>query len=94
MLRHGLLRIQCALQNTIKTSIVKESFEMTGMYPFDLDKSLSKCPAKRSEEVDNKIRVEFPNLVKIFYSNGELKDSEMERAGILSTIKIPTPKDE
>ena len=32
--------------------------------------------------------------MKNFYSNGELKDSEMERAGILSTMKIPTPKDE
>jgi hypothetical protein len=83
MLCNGLLRIQRALQDTLKSSTIEDSFIKTGMCPFDIDKILAQCKDERTESVDNTIKENMDDLVKIFRDNGQLKDSDIKAIGIL-----------
>jgi hypothetical protein len=87
MLRHGLLRVQRALQNSLKASTIKESFKLTGLFPLSLNQTLNECKDERSEDVDELIRQNFSGLVTIFKDHGQLKDSDLIATGIPTAME-------
>jgi hypothetical protein len=95
MLRHGLLRVQKALQKTLNTQTISDSFKNTGMYPLSLVKTLQQCRDKRSDNIDNMIIKKMPDFIKIFKDNGVIKDSDLIASGIPSAMAKETknPKD-
>ena len=93
MLRLGLLRVQRSLQIAVKTTTVQNSFTLTGMYPLDLDQTLSNCKADISSEEYKSISNSFPHLVDLFKENGKLTDQNINDIGVDSFIKLKTDKD-
>ena len=89
----GLLRVQRSLQIAVKTTTVQNSFTLTGMYPLDLDQTLSNCKADISSEEYKSISNSFPHLVDLFKENGKLTDQNINDIGVDSFIKLKTDKD-
>ena len=95
MLRHGLLRVQKALQKTLNTQTISDSFKNTGMNPLSLVMTLQQCRDNRSDDVDKMIIKKMPYFIKIFKDNGVIKDSDLIASGIPSAMAKETknPKD-
>ena len=47
---YGLLRIQAALENSIRISTLRDSFKDTGIFPFKIEKMISNCKEPISDE--------------------------------------------
>lgn len=86
MLKHGILRIQYAIQSTTKRSTIIDSFTSCGIYPFSFNRILDNFSKKMvvkptKAEVKNFLdhRVE---LNSIMMNTGEVLDSDFDRFGI------------
>ena len=80
-------------KKTLKSSTIKDSFKLTGMYPVSLENSLSQCPVQCSHQVDILIKNNFNLLVQTFETNGQLTAADLESAGIATAMPSKTSKD-
>jgi hypothetical protein len=96
----GLLRVQNALQDVTKKSIVKDSFHLTGIYDKDLLKCnvntmLKSCKAPIPIDLENNILSNMDELACRIEKNGELFESDFDELDIVSNINLKgKPKDQ
>ena len=75
----GLLRIHVAIQEVHKPQLIKKSFQMTGIYPLNIEQMIAQCKTKLSDEQVAHIHNELPALKTIFRKQGELLDCDFDR---------------
>jgi transposase len=84
---YGLLRVQLALQITMRPRIVTDSFKWTGIYPFNMQKILKNCSTILSGTEEKLIMDAIPTLSEKFQNQGELFDEDFDEVGIKETTK-------
>jgi hypothetical protein len=52
----GLLRVQMAMQNVLKPTILTDSFKLCGIYPLSLDQMMSQCTKNLTPDEEDTIR--------------------------------------
>lgn len=81
----GLLRVQLAIQNTVKRSMIKDSFRLTGVYPFSLGQILHQCNTTITPDEQLNICAVLPKLATLMLEHGELKEADMDKCHIRGT---------
>ena len=86
----GLLRIQMAQQNTLKQSIIRNAFQLTGIYDqklggVNVDTLLGNCTVKPTQVQLNAIKACLPHLGNVSLEFGEIPEDEFDRCGIART---------
>jgi hypothetical protein len=61
---YGLLRVQLAMQNVLKPSMIKESFALCGIYPLNLNQMMLQFSEALSLQEEEKMKNILPELVK------------------------------
>jgi hypothetical protein len=82
---YGLIRVQIALQQTIRMRMITDSFAWTGIYPFNISKILSSCSNKPTYDEELNILSAMPRLVVKFKNQGELYDQDFDEENIKKT---------
>lgn len=73
----GLLRIQLALQESMRPRLMRESFAKTGIYPLSTKKILANCTTPISTELYISIQDHMPTLCAEMQAKGEISDALM-----------------
>jgi hypothetical protein len=81
----GLLRIQIALQNSMRPKLIRDSFRLTGIYPLDPKQILKNCKSPIGNNELVRIMDVLPTLVRKLKVEGELFYDDFVRAGIRQT---------
>ena len=100
----GILRIQHALIDTVKTDTVYHSFQKVGVYDYSLvppgpniATMLANCKDFGGEhlfpEDETAIRASMPQLIAIMRDHGEITEEQFELNHIRANIASKTPKD-
>lgn len=92
--KYGLLRVLMALQNSLRPHMIRESFQVVGVWPFSLDRTLSNC--KTPIRVNDKANIEsqLEALTDNFEENGEISDFDLQNTfGIAPTFPFAKSKD-
>jgi hypothetical protein len=87
MAKTGLLRVQMAMNNTIKSQSIRESFLVTGQCPYNLRRIIGNCKTEISDEQYNLIETNLIHLSNVMDMEGEITEAEYDRLGILATTE-------
>jgi hypothetical protein len=79
---HGLVRVQLALQQSLRPRMIQDSFKMVGVHPFDERVILKNCKTPISQEQESIIMENLPHFAKKIMTDGELFDEDFLKAGI------------
>jgi aromatic ring-opening dioxygenase LigB subunit len=85
MAKFGLLRVQLALQCSMKPHMIKESFQACGIYPYSLDKIINNCKVTISKTQYSIINRCMPELIQIMELKGEISEADFDRLEISKT---------
>jgi hypothetical protein len=93
MATFGLLRIQLALQDTAKPTIIKNSFQQTGVYDVssgecNIETILNNCTTHIDEPVKQNILNQMNELVHRISVNGELLESDFDELNIEANVEV------
>lgn len=94
MAKIGLLRIRAALPSGIKSNTIKDSFKLTGVYPFCLETILNNCKSVITNEQRVTIADAMPQLVASFEATGQFKEKDFHDLNIGEGVKRGKPKDQ
>lgn len=73
---YGLLRVQRALETSLKPHTIKESFEKCGIYPFSAVKMLNQFDLNISKDQEEQLLSSVPELANRMALQGELFDKD------------------
>jgi hypothetical protein len=79
---NGLVRVQLALQQSLRVKGIVESFKIVGVYPFNARTILKNCKTPISQQQEEIIMQNLPKLAKKIMKEGELFDADFLYAGI------------
>jgi len=86
---YGLIRVQLSLQQTIKPGMVRDSFNLTGIYPLDMLKILRSyscnCSSLLTKNEEDHILTAVSILLEKFKVQGELFDHNFDDVNIKET---------
>ena len=85
--KYGLLRVQLAVQNCMKQSMIRESFLRCGIYPFSLERILSmfqKANTRMTPQEVLTIKRNLTSLAKILEEDGEIAEAKIDELNIKS----------
>jgi hypothetical protein len=82
MALYGLLRVNYALQLTMKCNMIKESFQLCGIYPYSTDQILASCKTAILLEESDHIKSVLPALSALIGEESELFDKDFEEFNI------------
>lgn len=74
----GLLRVQLALQLSMKRYMIQESFKQCGIYPYSLAQVLANCKTKIDSDEERKISGVMDELTEKIRVQGELYDADFD----------------
>ncbi len=75
----GLLRVQAALQNTMKPEMIRDSFNKAGAYPYSLRQILCNCSTKLSSDEEQKnIVIHISDLTKKMKKQGKIFEKDFD----------------
>jgi hypothetical protein len=83
--KNGLMQIQVAIGKSVRKELIKSSFELTGIYPFDMGVILDQCTTKPTDDERLNIVAKVPSLVNHMLKFGEISDVALHRAKIIPT---------
>ena len=81
----GLLRVQAALQNTMKPEMIRESFSKAGVYPYSLSQILNNCSTKLSSNEEQNIVTQMNDLTNKMKKQGEIFETDFDMCHIMSS---------
>lgn len=82
----GLLRVQLALQLSMRRTMIQESFKLTGIYPYSLDTILDECSTKIGLEERTLICAALPKLSNLIGQQSELFDKDFDNSNIRKNV--------
>ena len=80
----GLLKVQLALQNSMKRDMVCKSFAMCGIYPLSASQILNQCKTKIDTAEEERIMKSLDCLVERMKVQGELYEQDFDDFGIMT----------
>lgn len=83
----GLLRVQLALDYCMRQQMIRESFIITGIYPFDLDIILSNFTSDISPEDLSTIKENLDILTTTLDMEGEFREADFDELNIASHVE-------
>jgi hypothetical protein len=84
----GLLRVHRAMCNTVNPTTIRNSFEGTGIRPYNRDKILGNCKATISKSMYRNILGSWNTLVAYQKDQGEIFDKQFAAQGIFDELDI------
>lgn len=78
----GLLRVQKALNETMKSTTISESFRKTGIYPFNFQTIMRNCTTALPIRELDALQAVLPQMSALFQQKGEVTDADMTALGV------------
>ena len=82
LFKYGILQVQMALQNSLRSAMITKSFASAGVYPYDPLTIFRNCQTHVGDSMLRSIMDKLPMLTKKLLSQGELFDEDFINAGI------------
>jgi len=79
---NGLKRVQLALNTSLNSIAVRNSFDKAGIYPFNLRKICLQCKTPFTEAEIEHFTQCLPELETILQNNGEITDQQLKDLGL------------
>ena len=82
LFKFGIIRVQTAFVNSMRSQMIIESFIAAAVYPYDPLQILKNCKTPISDALTQTISEKISQLAKRLWREGELADEDFVRAGI------------